>query len=85
MTVSKRADATGEAREVEFNGETYVVPTADDWDIGVLEAIDEQRMTHALKALIGEEQYARFRKSNRKVRDLGNFMNAAAKVVGAGN
>ncbi|MFJ9961077.1 hypothetical protein [Streptomyces avermitilis] len=85
MAVTKKNDATGEAHEVAFNGETYLVPSADDWDIDVLEAIDEQRLTHALKALLGDEQYAKFRVGNRKVRDLGEFMRVAGEKVNAGN
>ncbi|WP_405560685.1 hypothetical protein [Streptomyces sp. NBC_01180] len=78
-------DATGATHTVEFNGDTYQVPPADDWDLDVLEAIDESHMTTALRALLGDEQYATFRKSNRKVRDLGAFFETAGKVVGAGN
>jgi tRNA U38,U39,U40 pseudouridine synthase TruA len=82
---TKKNDALGTPTEVEFNGETYSVPPSDDWDIDVLEAIDDQKMTHALKALLGEDQYAKFRKSNRKVSALGEFMNVAGEAVKAGN
>jgi hypothetical protein len=82
---TKKNDATGTPTDVEFNGETYSVPPADDWDIDVLEAIDDQRMTHALKALLGEDQYATFRKGNRKVSALGEFLNVAGEAVKAGN
>jgi hypothetical protein len=81
----KKNDATGEAMPVEYNGETFMVPPAEEWDIDVLEAIDEQRITHALKALLGDEQYAAFRKTNKKVKALGEFMDSAAKAVKAGN
>ncbi|AVO22270.1 tail assembly chaperone [Streptomyces phage Nesbitt] len=82
---AKKNDATGTPTPVEFNGETYTVPPADDWDIDVLEAIDDQRITHALKALLGEDQYKTFRTHNRKVTALGDFMNAAQEAVKAGN
>ncbi|MFE3409450.1 hypothetical protein ACFXMT_14270 [Streptomyces mirabilis] len=78
-------DATGAAHSVDFNGDTYLVPPADDWDLDVLEAIDDQRLTHALKALLGAEQYTKFRVTNRKVADLGKFFEVAGKSVGAGN
>lgn len=84
MTVKKN-DALGVAHLVEFNGETYDVPPAEDWDLEVLEAIDESRMTVALRALLGDDQYAKFRATNKKVRDLGEFFTAAGKKVGAGN
>ncbi|WP_326792046.1 hypothetical protein OHA79_09600 [Streptomyces sp. NBC_00841] len=78
-------DATHTDFSVEFNGDTYSVPPADDWDIDVLEAIDEGHMTTAMRALLGADQYATFRAKNRKVRDLGAFFDVAGKVVGAGN
>jgi hypothetical protein len=82
---TKKNDAIGKFHVVEFNGETYAVPPADDWDLDVLEAIDESRMTTALRALLGDEQYVKFRTTNKKVRDLGEFFTTAGKKVGAGN
>lgn len=78
-------DATGQPHSVEFDGETYLVPPADAWDLSVLEAIDNNKMTHALRALLGDEQYAKFRAGGRKVADLGRFFEVAGKSVGAGN
>jgi hypothetical protein len=83
--MAKKNDAEGTPTTIEFNGANYDVPPAEDWDIDVLEAIDDQRLTHALKALLGEDQYATFRKGNRKVSDLGKFFEVAGKAVGAGN
>lgn len=82
---AKKNDATGTMHAVEFNGETYDVPPAEDWDLDVLEAIDESRMTSALRALLGDDQYDKFRLTNKKVRDLGAFFETAGKKVGAGN
>ena len=78
-------DATNTPHAFEFNGDNYEVPTAEDWDLDVLEAIDENKLTHAMRALLGDEQYAMFRKTNRKVKDLRDFFDAAGKKVGAGN
>lgn len=83
--VPKKNDATGETFKVPYNGQAYDVPAADDWDLEILEALDESRMTAALRALLGEEQYKKFRVNNHKVRDLGAFFEAAGKKVGAGN
>lgn len=85
MAVAKKNDALNLNTPVDFNGETYDVPAADDWDLEVLEAIDESKMTVALRALLGDEQYAKFRATNKKVRDLGAFFEVAGKKVGAGN
>jgi hypothetical protein len=83
--MATKNDALGTPVSVEFNGDTYLVPPADEWDIDVLEAVDDQRMTHALKALLGDEQYKTFRVTNRKVADLGQFFKVAGEAVGAGN
>ncbi|MFI7009968.1 hypothetical protein [Streptomyces sp. NPDC050145] len=83
--ITKKNDATGKPTTIEFNGDTYEVPPADEWDIDIVEAIDEQRITHALRALLGDEQWAKFRKTNRKVPALGEFLTAAGKAVNAGN
>ncbi|MFE1763103.1 hypothetical protein ACFW81_02605 [Streptomyces angustmyceticus] len=83
--MATKNDATGTATAIEFNGATYQVPPAEDWDLEVLEAIDDQRLTHALKALLGEDQYKAFRVFNRKVSNLGEFFEVAGKAVSAGN
>lgn len=78
-------DATGESIDFTFGGAKYTVPPADDWDIDVLEAIDEQRLTAALKSLMGEAQYTKFRARHTKVRELGELFEAASKAVAGGN
>ncbi|MFE9335274.1 hypothetical protein [Streptomyces sp. NPDC007063] len=78
-------DATSTDVAVEYSGATYHVPPADDWDIDVLEAIDDQRITHAVRALLGDAQYAEFRKGHRKVKAMAEFFEAAGKAVNAGN
>lgn len=83
--MATKNDALGTTTTIEYNGDTYEVAPAEDWDLDVLEAIDDQRLTHALKALLGEDQYKTFRASNRKVSDLGKFFEVAGKAVGAGN
>ncbi|MFJ9318805.1 hypothetical protein [Streptomyces globisporus] len=83
--MATKNDVTGKPFAVEFNGTTYEVPPAEQWNIDVLEAIDDQRLTHAVKALLGAEQYATFRVTNKKVADLGAFFEAASKKVNAGN
>ena len=78
-------DTTGERITFQFNGDAYKIPPSDEWDIDVLEAIDDQRLTHALRALLGDDQYATFRAKNKTVKSLGDFMKRAGEKVGAGN
>lgn len=85
MATTKKNDATGENVSFEYGGHTYSVPPAEEWDIEVLEAVDAQQMTVALRALLGGDQYAKFRANHRKVRELGEFFEAANKAVEGGN
>ncbi|NYI06070.1 hypothetical protein [Allostreptomyces psammosilenae] len=78
-------DATGQPYLVEYNGYSYEVPPSEEWDIDVLEAFDDNKITVALKALLGDEQYATFRQHNRKVKALNEFFMRATEAVGAGN
>lgn len=80
-----KRDATHEALTVTFHGASYSVPPADDWDLTVLEEIDAGRSTSALRALLGDEQYATFREKHTKVSALKEFFAVAGKAVGAGN
>lgn len=82
---SKKTEALAENVVVKFGGATYTVPSAEEWDIDVLEAVDSEKITHALKSLLGAEQYAAFRKAHSKVKDLSAFFEAVTKAVGTGN
>lgn len=78
-------DATGTSVTVEYNGDTYTVPPADEWDIDVLEELDVNHITVGLRKLLGDEQYTKFRATNRKIRSIGEFFEAAGRAVGAPN
>lgn len=80
-----KADAKSLTVDIEYAGETYSVPAAEDWDIDVLEAIDAQRATVALRSLLGDEQYKEFRARHTKVRELNEFFALATEAVAAGN
>lgn len=82
---SKKTEALAENVDVKFGGATYTVPSAEEWDIDVLEAIDNEKITHALKSLLGDEQYVAFRKAHSKAKDLSAFLEVVIKAVGAGN
>jgi hypothetical protein len=83
--MSAKRDALKTAQPFEFEGETYTAPASSEWDLDVLEALEEGRMIAAVKALVGPEQYARFRAKHSKIADLEAFMEALQGAVGAGN
>lgn len=80
-----KAEAKGEGFTVEFDGESYVIPPALDWDLEALEALEEGRVVAAVRALLGDEGWARFREKRRTVRDLNEFFELAAGAAGLGN
>ncbi|WP_103529511.1 hypothetical protein [Streptomyces sp. SM12] len=77
-------DALGKPFRVEFNGDSYSIPPTEDWDIAVLENFDSGKMTLGIKALLGDDQYAAFRKSNTKIKAFTEFFEAVNVVVDAG-
>lgn len=56
----------------------------DDADGSVLDAIDDQKLSYALRHLLGPEQWRRFKSTKPKVRDYADLFNAYAKVIGLG-
>lgn len=83
--MATKNDATGERIKVTFGGAVYTAPPAEQWGLDVLEAIDDGKLTHAVKALIGTEQYAKFRRQHSSVSDLGGLFEAIGKATNAGN
>jgi hypothetical protein len=67
-----------------FDGEVYTLPTADDFPIAFLEAMrgEEKDIVGAVLALIGPEQYARFRTTHGKASDLTRFFTAVEGKMG---
>lgn len=84
-------------REAE-NAETVVVTHADlkftiaadvaDWDVDALEAFEDGKAAAAVRAVLGPQQWAEFKKTKPKTRDLAAVSDAIASAMGfetAGN
>lgn len=76
------AQATAEFVSLTFDAEIYTLPTQDMAPIAFLEAYEENNLIAALRALIGPEQYARFRATHETVGDMSRFFNAAGEKMG---
>jgi hypothetical protein len=76
------AEATGEKLAVEFRGATYTVDAAGDWDLEVLEALEDGKMTTAVRALLGPDQFAAFKATRPKVNDLNDLFEAIQTALG---
>jgi hypothetical protein len=59
---AQKNEATGTV-DVEFHGMTFTIDREVAKDIDVLEAIEEQKIVAATKAVLGPEQWKRFRAS----------------------
>ncbi len=71
--------------DFEYDGARYHVPPAEEWDLDVFEALEEGKLVTGVKALLGPEQYAMFRKEHRTLKELTAFMEALQKAANAGN
>lgn len=64
-----------------YDGTEYTVPSPKVWPLEVMEAQEESRTVGALRALLGEVQWAEFRKEPRTVQDLGDILEACFDAV----
>lgn len=85
MTTAQRDEAAAALITVEYDGATYEIPPSAEWDIAVLEAIEDGKVTHAARALLGAVQYECFRAGHKKIADLSALMEVIGNAVGTGN
>lgn len=85
MTTPIELEATGATAIVTFKGIEYTIPaTRDGVDLEMLEMLEANQVTGALRAILGAEQYAIFR-TGAKVPDAGAMLIAIQDVLGLGN
>lgn len=60
--LAKEASATSEPIVYVFklHGHTFTMPTGDDCDFRVLDALGRNELTEAIRYLLGDAQYAKF-------------------------
>lgn len=72
-----------ETVEVEYAGSTYTFPASLDEASGdVLDAIDAEKISHALKGLLEGGEWERFKKTKPRVRDYADLFSAYAQIIG---
>lgn len=78
---AQRAEASTEPYvTVEWDGVEYEVPTdADEVDESIYDALNEKQI---LLAIIGEDQYAKWRGNGRKIKELKAFGEKVAEATG---
>jgi hypothetical protein len=78
------AEAAGaDTVKVEYAGQVYLFPASlDDADGDVLDAVDDQKLSHALRGLMGADDWRRFKATKPKVKHYGELFGAYARTIG---
>lgn len=72
-----------EVVDVEYKDHVYVFPASlDDADGDVVDAIDEMKLSRALRGLLEPSQWADFKKTRPRVKDYGGLFDAYAQKIG---
>lgn len=67
---------------ITWDGNTYRLVPSADWDINVLEAVEDGKITHILRGIIDGDGYARFAETKPKIADLDGFTRKAMRALG---
>lgn len=81
-TKAIKAEAQSTHTDVEYQGQTYSVPPTMEWDLDVLEALEDGQIVKAVRALLGEEQYQKFKSTKPTVADLNALFEEIGKSAG---
>lgn len=81
ITSAMKAEALGLAVSFEYDGETYEIMPASEWDLDAIEAFEAQKASTGIRLILGAEQYKRFKRKRRKVSDLSALFEVMQKAV----
>ena len=83
MTDAQQQEATGDTITVDYGGHTYTIDRASLPWVDLMEAVDDGKYSHALKALLGPEQYAAIKgRFNHDIDGLREFLEALMERMG---
>lgn len=82
MSNTVKAEVSKAKPSFTFDGVKYSVDNTMDWDLDVLEAVEDDKIVTIVRALMGPDQWAKFKSKPRKVADLNALFEAIAKAVG---
>ncbi len=69
--------------KVQYGGNTYLFPASLGASSGdVIDAIDDGKISHALKSLVGDAQWATFKTTNPTFDQYGEFLTAYLEEIG---
>lgn len=77
-----KTEAVGEAVTFDYDGLTFTVPPASEWDLDVLESYEDGKIVATLRALLGADQWSKFKATKRTVQDLNDLFEAVQEALG---
>lgn len=77
-----KAEALKKAHHFTFDGEKYSVPPTTEWDLQILEAVEDEKIVAAVRFLLGDKQWAQFKQKKRTVADLTKLFEVITKAAG---
>lgn len=85
MTPAELEASDATTVDVEFNGVTVTMPASlDDADGDVIDAIDDMKLSHALKGLMSDDDWKRFKATKPTVKQYAALFDAYAAKIGLG-
>lgn len=85
MSNGQRDAANNDAVNFEYGDLSFSIPTSENWPIDVLENVEDGKLTGALKALLGDDQWDKFKEKYNTVGHLNKLFDAAGEAVNAKN
>jgi hypothetical protein len=67
---------------VTHQGQKYTLIPSSEWDLDVLEAIEDQKTTHILRAVLAGDGYERYSATKPKLNEIPDFVEKVFKALG---
>lgn len=64
-----------------YDGETYWIRPADDWDLEIFEMIEDGKLVKACHLMLGDKQWAQFKAKPRKAKDFNELFVASQEAL----
>lgn len=80
--MTAKSEATKSKITFTFDGEKYTIAPTAEWDITVLEAVEDGKTVSLVRAILGDKQWEQFKAKPRKVEDLNKLFEAISKATG---
>lgn len=77
-----KTEAVEDSVTFEYDGVTYTAPPAIEWDVEVFEAAEDGKIVSAVRALIGPDQWAKFKEKKRTIVNVSELFDAAKAALG---